>query len=335
MRHLAARIAGLAWLIAACLPTAAAADDLVLNLPVACAMGEVCHIQNYFDHDPGPGRMDYACGRLGYDGHDGTDIRVPDLPTMRQGVAVVAAAPGVVSALRDGMDDVSVRVSGAAAVEGREAGNGVVIDHGNGWETQYSHLKKGSIVVTRGQRVEAGTPLGLIGLSGLTEFPHVEFAVRYQGRPVDPFVGRAAFRACGDERRSLWSTEVAARLGYRATGPLIAGFATERPDGDAAQDGRYAADRLPTDAPALVFWAEVFGTEKGDVQRLRIEGPDGGAIVDQAGPLADSNVQWFAFAGRKRPAGGWPPGTYTGTYTLSRDGRPIVTMVREVAVGGG
>lgn len=327
------RLASLLLALAVTAP-AALADDLVLELPVACEMGTVCTIQNYFDHDPGPGRIDYACGRLSYDGHDGTDIRVPDVPAMERGVTVVAAAAGTVKALRDAMPDVNIRKTGADAVKNREAGNGVVIDHGNGWETQYSHLKRGSIVVERGQRVEAGDPLGLIGLSGLTEFPHVEFAVRHDGEEYDPFVGRKPFAACGDARAPLWSAKALDQLDYIATGPLIAGFHTGRPDGDAAQDGAYNAESLPVDAPALVFWVELFGTLKGDVQRFRIEGPDGRPFHENATPLEKSNIRWFAFSGRKRPPEGWTPGTYKGTYTLSRNGKVIVTLTREIPIGG-
>ncbi len=72
---------------------------------------------------------------------------MPDLPTMKEGVPVVAAAPGVVTGMRDGMPDVDVRKIGAAALMGRDAGNGVVIDHGDGWVTQYSHLRNGSVAV--------------------------------------------------------------------------------------------------------------------------------------------------------------------------------------------
>ena len=46
-----------------------------LALPVACQMGRTCFIQQYFDHDPGPGAKDYRCGVMTYDGHDGVDIR--------------------------------------------------------------------------------------------------------------------------------------------------------------------------------------------------------------------------------------------------------------------
>src|SRR4051812_25240187 len=80
-----------------------------IGLPVECALGSLCSVQNYVDLDPGPGRLDPGCGRLTYDGHDGTDIRVRDLVAMRAGVNVVAAAAGVVKATRDGMADVSIR----------------------------------------------------------------------------------------------------------------------------------------------------------------------------------------------------------------------------------
>src|SRR4051794_27387255 len=149
-----------------------------LALPIACEMGKSCVLQNYVDHDPGPGSRDYRCGHLTYDSHKGTDIRVIDLPAFRRGVPVLAAAAGRVRAVRDGMPDVSVRDPSAAPVAGREAGNSVVIEHGEGWETQYAHLRKGSVAVRPGDRVEGGQPLGMTGLSGNTEFPHLHFEVR-------------------------------------------------------------------------------------------------------------------------------------------------------------
>ena len=80
--------------------------------PVACEIGRTCVIQQYVDHDPGPGARDYTCGTLVYDGHTGTDIRVPDLAAQRAGVDVLAAADGAVLRTRDGMADVSVATIG-------------------------------------------------------------------------------------------------------------------------------------------------------------------------------------------------------------------------------
>src|SRR3546814_11902241 len=65
-------------------------------------MGAVGTVQNYIDHEPGPGWRDHSCGPLSYDGHRGIDIRVPTQIEMRRGVAVIAAAAGEVPVARDG-----------------------------------------------------------------------------------------------------------------------------------------------------------------------------------------------------------------------------------------
>ena len=81
----------------------AAAEPFSLDFPVDCTLGETCYIQQYVDHDPGPGARDFTCQGLSYDGHKGTDIALPTLAAMAQGVRVRAAAPGVVRARRDGV----------------------------------------------------------------------------------------------------------------------------------------------------------------------------------------------------------------------------------------
>ena len=322
----------LAPLLALSSPAWAAEDPLRFELPVDCRVGETCTIQNYFDHDPGPGRKDYTCGQLSYDGHDGTDFRVPNLPAMAAGVAVVAAAPGTVLRVRDGMEDVSVREIGRAALEGRDAGNGVVIDHGDGWETQYSHLKNGSVSVEPGQRVSAGEPLGLIGLSGNTEFPHVHFSLRYRGEELDPFVGQAGFQDCAGPREPLWSERALSQLDYQATGLLGAGFAAGPIAAETAREGRFPTGSLDATAPALVFWADVFGVAEGDRQRIEILGPDGQAILDHESALESSKVIWFAYGGKKRKGARWPSGTYRGRYSLSRDGETVAAAERTIEV---
>ncbi len=305
-----------------------------LSLPVDCAMGALCTIQNHFDHDPGPGYRDYACGVLSYDGAVGTGLRVPDLVIMVRGMAVVAAAPGVVLHVRDGMADVDVRDIGLELVAGREAGNGVVIDHGGGWKTQYSHLRQGSIVVRPGNTVARGETLGLIGMSGKAAFPHVDFEVRLGERRVDPFVGLAEATGCGPGDGALWTPAALAALTYRPSGLLGAGFAMAKPDWPAARRGAYRADNITRTAPAIVFWASIFGSQQGDVVTARLIAPNGATLAEDTVTIDRNKAQWFSFAGRKRPGAAWPAGVYRGEFRLSRTSggaaREVLSVDREI-----
>ena len=105
----------------------------VFEVPVDCDIGRDCFVQLYVDRGAGPEVADYRCGALSYDGHNGADIRLADLPAMRRGVAVRAAA-GTVRAVRDGEGDHGL-CKNAQNIAGREAGNGLVISHDEGWET--------------------------------------------------------------------------------------------------------------------------------------------------------------------------------------------------------
>lgn len=305
-----------------------------LGLPLDCPIPRVCQVQNHFDHDPGAGFSDYACGRLGYDGHDGIDLRLPNLAHMRAGVAVLAAAPGVVRGTRDGMDDISVKDLGRQAIRGREAGNGVVIRHDADWETQYSHLRRGSIQVRPGQRVEAGQVLGLVGLSGNTEFPHLHFEVRYRGKPVDPFIGLTPGQPCAPGAAPLWDETAMRALAYRPTGLLQTGFAAWAPDSRAVEQGELDATQLTADAPVLAFWVEVFGIQAGDREVMQLLGPDGRVQAEARTPMAKPLARRFGYVGRKRPAAGWPEGEYRGRYQLLRGAAdtPVLAVERVLQV---
>lgn len=303
-----------------------------LDVPIDCDPSATCSIQKYFDHDPGPGRLDYACGRLSLDGDTGTDFRLPNYAVMEEGVAVLAAADGVVRAVRDGMEDVSVRETGKEAVEGREAGNAVAIAHEDGWETQYSHLKKGSLRVKEGEAVRAGQPIGEVGLSGNTEFPHVEFTVRKSGVAVDPFAPGGGNALCGEARGALWSDAALEKLPYRPVVLLSSGFNDGPADANAARKGVYENAALRSDSKTLVFWADLSGTLEGDREQLTITDPDGRIVVDLDRTLEENNISWFVFAGLKRPEKGWRPGAYAARYTLSRNGETMAEETRAISL---
>src|SRR3954468_3154154 len=94
------RVAAPLVLAAATASFAQPEQSLTLELPLNCRFGENCFIQQYFDHDSGPGAKDFQCGPMSYDAHDGTDLRLPTLAEQQKGVEVVAAAAGVVRGMR-------------------------------------------------------------------------------------------------------------------------------------------------------------------------------------------------------------------------------------------
>lgn len=321
-RGLSAGFLGAAWL-AGLATMAPAADPPALGFPVDCTLGADCFVQFFVDREPGPDARDFRCGPQTYDAHNGTDIRLTDFAALARGVAVVAAAPGRVAALRDGEPDFAFMEGGHAP--GRECGNGVVLDHGGGWRTQYCHLAPGSLRVTEGARVAKGMPLGAIGMSGLTEFPHLHFTLRQGDRVVDPFDARAA-EDCGAAAEALWSAPMAPAQG----GLLSLGLADRVPEWDAVKAGTVAPP--PADPPALVLWAYFHGTRSGDVVEIALDGP-GGRLVERAEPMERTQAQMFRAAGLRRPAAGWPPGEYRGSVALRRDG--AVMAARDIALSLG
>ena len=301
--------------------TRAAPHAPKLAFPLACEIGRTCEIQHYVDRDPGPGVKDYRCGRRTYDKHNGVDIRLLDLAAQRRGVDVLAAAPGRVARLRDGVADVSVRTTGLAAVAGQECGNGVVLDHGDGWETQYCHLAKGSVRVKVGDLVKAGTPIGRVGLSGETEFPHLHITVRHAGQVVDPFAPSPQ-PSCGAQP-SMWSPAAARALAYKAGVILNAGFTGAPVSNDSIEAGGIAAPSAAS--PALVAYMRVAEPQQGDELEITLRGPDGATIAAQRlAPLDRDKAQYFAMVGRKRPPTGWKEGRYSAELKVWRGGKAVM-----------
>ena len=297
------------------LPTAAAQSQPKLELPVACTLGQDCYVQNYVDHDAGPGWKDFTCGPLSYDGHDGTDIALTDPTAWKRGVPVRASAAGRVKGVRDGMADMSTAAPGAPDVKNRECGNGVVIDHGNGWETQYCHMKRASVRVRLGQQVAAGDALGEIGISGKAEFPHVHLSVRHNGEKLDPYTAEAMPAACGLKPNQLWADNVP----YVGTGLAGSGFAQSTPRRYAAMMGDYDQAAF-NGRDALYFWVTAFGVRQGDEMQFRVLGPSGNVVVERKLAAPRDRPVAFEFAGGRPRAGELSPGTYRGEFNLVRAG---------------
>lgn len=94
--------------------------------------------------------------------HEGIDI------SNRTGTSVIAPADGIVSDI--GNDHAHGKI--------------IIISHGFGMTTRYSHLSK--TVVRVGQRVKRGEKIAEMGTTGATTGPHLHYEVRLNGIPVNP-----------------------------------------------------------------------------------------------------------------------------------------------------
>ena len=92
--------------------------------------------------------------------------------------SVIAHTAGTVILMASGKKN-DTKATGTATY-----GNYVKLDHGNGYETSYSHLSK--INVRKGQRVSRGEIIALSGDTGLSLSPHLHYEVRLNGMRVDP-----------------------------------------------------------------------------------------------------------------------------------------------------
>lgn len=109
-------------------------------------------------HGPIASPFGYRHGSL----HTGMDI---DAPT---GTPYVAALGGtVIAAQWDG-----------------GYGKMILVDHGNGVVTRYAHSS--AFLVSVGQHVSQGQPIGRVGSTGNTTGPHLHFEIILNGTPVNP-----------------------------------------------------------------------------------------------------------------------------------------------------
>lgn len=95
--------------------------------------------------------------------HHGVDYLVPE------GTVVFATADGVVKSLSE---------------KNSTHGKAITIDHGNGYDTSYSHLL--DIRVKKGSQVKRGDIIASSGNSGLSFVPHLHYEVIYRDTRVDP-----------------------------------------------------------------------------------------------------------------------------------------------------
>ena len=332
-RRIAFRLAAGAAFVLFASPSAGVQAQIAPNggfsMPLKCTLERDYWIINLPAAAPDKKALDHRCGFRTYNGHKGTDFAVRDFRAMDgKGAEVIAAAPGLVPAARDGTEEYFKLTPETRKLVGRkECGNGVIVQHSGGWESQYCHLRKGSIGVKLGDRVKRGDRLGLVGMSGRTQFPHVHVSFRVDGKTIDPFTGGPVGSGCDVPKRPIWHKD--SKIGYPAFALYAAGFTDHSPTRERVRSSARSPVSMPRHASALVLWAAMFGVQRGDVLKLRILDPGGTAIAVREIRLDRAQAWRKEYTGRKLPAAGWKAGGWVGEAVLQRfvNGRTITRRI--------
>jgi len=105
--------------------------------------------------------------------------------SMHNGIDLIgkAYACDYIVAFADGKVTAMLNTCGGSSPS---TGNYVTIDHGNGVQTVYYHMRKGSVTVNKGDTVKAGTVIGYMGTTGNSTGNHLHFGIKINGEWVDP-----------------------------------------------------------------------------------------------------------------------------------------------------
>ena len=291
---------------------------VTFDFPVACDLNVDCFAVNYVDQQGGDGHADFECGRKTYDGHKGTDFAVVNRRDMQRGVNVLAARAGKVLRVRNGESDAIKTEDEFEAIKksGKECGNGVLVEHEDGWQSLYCHLKNNSIVVKPDQHVNAGDVLAQVGESGYSEFPHLHFALLKKGQYIDPYTGLVKETGCNLHQQSLWSDPIE----YAPFTVFDSGFDIDVPDFTKLRRGEYQKpDFIPLDAPSMVFWFATYHSVEGDVVRIYITGPNGYKFHQYDFTMQQNKKRPnYYYAGRKTQLYKLHAGEYKAQVTIAR-----------------
>lgn len=283
---------------------AAISSSYGMGFPVDCELGKNCWIVNlprHFVEDNRRGNeVDFSCGSKTYPGHKGTDIAIRNLAKMEQGVDVLATVDSVVRGMRDGMDDVNIREAGQDSIKGRECGNGVVL-RADGFEYQYCHLKKGSINVRAGDKIEKGEVIGQIGLSGNTEYPHLHLSVRKKYGDTwidfDPFYGKGI--ECGLEPSPIWENSNVLTQSMQTGIVYHYGFSFEVPKVTKVRQGIYDDIEYNSRPEMIIGWVEVFSANQGDKVIIKLYSDKAEEPIIKEHIFNKYKARYFLYAGKK------------------------------------
>lgn len=247
--------------------------------PIGYTLNQDWAVATYADVDPRPGvALDYNGGSVTTDGYVGISGRPYGFNRMDDGMPILAAADGVIMEIVDGNYDRN-------KAPNSDPGNYVRISHGNNWETKYEHLMRNSIPLQVGNSVKAGQVIGLLGSSGNSTAPNLQFTVTYRGCPVEIAYNPATYQTHP--------------IPYAGTVPAFAfeaGVSNYDPMADVLEHPSPLSSFSTSQATTIYFWATFYNASSTDNLNWKWYRPDGTLAYDNSFTPTFSNFAYYWYS---------------------------------------
>ena len=268
--------------------------------PQAGILGRDLFLNNFTDQDSASGLVrDWDCSDYTYDGHQGHDSLIRSFREQAIGVPIFAVLPGTVVDTHDGEPDMN------QVWDPANHANYVVVDHGGGLTTTYLHMKSGSVAVSPGETVTAGTQLGLTGSSGFSDWPHLHLETRQDNHWIEPSTGPC--RSGG----SMWESQPpVVRDGYVADAYLSRGPILIDDPGDYLRDEAPRAGSFLKGRQPVGLRVDFRNLPPTPALAIRVVDPRKREVLSISGSLANPTVRHlsvvtFGFDLALETAGTW------------------------------
>ena len=327
------------------------AVPLALIPPVRCKIGRSCFITEYVDVTSNGLAHDYRCGPLSKNGAEETIFTATHQTHTKNNLDATASAGGRVQAVRAHISDTKNTVTIQKEKEGdaksrrskrrrdlltqaenikTDPGNYIILEHNDGWRTEYRYLQQNSITLRPGDTVKAGQIIGKFGQTGGFHtggayFPRLGFKVTLDGKTVAPFIGLTQNPICKADAQplrkvktdqALWHTSYHSDLTYIPVGILgmdIIDTAQGFPSNSVI---RVHSSQFKEST--LIFWTSAFGVQVGDRILLELFHPHGALIGETRSVYLRRRgiiVNFLSVAPQQQK---WQSGSYRGLFKMFR-----------------
>ena len=246
---------------------------------------------------------DYGTREPSYSTHHGMDF----INDAGHACDVIAVADGEVVYVQDGVPGYDDEVY--------TAGNFVRIKHESGVYSRYLHLVNGSVKVKVGQKVKAGTVLGMEGNTGYSMGTHLHFDINDGNGYVDPLpylLGQKSFYK--EKSNQIAKISVGDKVKVKAgakfsdgTKPFDEVYSTVYDVQSISRDGKEARIGIGEQWTGWMYISDLYPAEQAEVKMVKT----GGKVTVNAGAVFSDGTEPYPFVYK----------TTFDVITMSKDGK--------------